>query len=160
CAQGAAAPSDSYGIGLETLDAAISAAPPPVDAAAPSMNMTGMTMPPKFMGVACKMGEMMPCTCTDGMSMGTQSCHFDATSATMGAWGACERCKAPPPPDAGMSEAGSGDSGSGGSAGSSSAGSGGSGASGSGGSMSAGSGGSMSGGSGGSGGSAAMCDPD
>jgi hypothetical protein len=133
---------------------------PPVDAGAkPPVTMTGMTMPPKFMGVACKMGDTMPCTCTDGVSMGTQSCRFDAASPTMGALGMCERCKAPPMPDAGMmSEAGSGESGSGGSAGSSSAGSGGSA-----GSMSAGSGGSMSGGSGGrsgSGGSAAMCDPD
>jgi hypothetical protein len=158
CAEGAAAPSEFSGgdFGLGTSDAAISAAPPPRDAGAMTPAMTGPTMPPPFTGSACMMGEQKDCTCADGVSMGMQSCHFDAASPTKGALGSCDKCKAPAVPDAGMPEAGSG------AAGSSSAGSGsaGSSAAGSGGSRGAGSGGSMAAGSGGSAGSAAMCVAD
>jgi streptogrisin D len=51
---------------------------------------------PGFTGEMCFMGQSEACTCEDGVSMGTKSCKHEASSPTMGAFGACEACQAPP----------------------------------------------------------------
>ena len=47
------------------------------------------------MGEACERGSTAPCTCSDGASTGEKSCQFDASSPTMGSFGACKKCPAP-----------------------------------------------------------------
>lgn len=78
-----------------------------------TMASAGMAAPsaPMFTGEGCAMGEVLPCTCSDGVSMGKRQCVFDMASPTMGAFGACASCVMPPMPVAGAGAGGAGGSG-------------------------------------------------
>jgi hypothetical protein len=151
CAQGMPGP-DEFSSSLRVANPIVPAAAAGTSGPAP---MAPPPPPATFMGTPCMMGQAVPCTCTDGVSMGTQMCRFDMLSPTKGVLGPCDECVAPmAPPAAGMAGGDVGSAGASGNNGSANGGMGGASAG------SGGMGGAGMSGSGGSGGAMMMCDPD